>query len=32
MEGTMLVIAAYVTQATSDKQQVVPMLQALTGL
>ena len=28
-EGTMLVMAAFVTQAPNDKQQVAPMLQAL---
>ena len=28
--GTLLVMAAFVTQATNDKQQVVPMLEALS--
>jgi len=32
VEGTMLVIAAFVTQATNDKKQVAPMLQAFGEL
>jgi len=32
MQGTMLVVAAFVTQAPNDKQQVVPMLQDLREL
>lgn len=32
MEGTMLVVAAFVTQATNDKQQVLPLVQALNAL
>ena len=31
-EGTMLVVAAFVTQETNDKKQVAPMLQALNEL
>ncbi len=32
LAGSMLVVAAFVTQATNDKQQVTPMLQALSEL